>query len=142
MIFGSWREHCQPQLEKKIIKTICVFIHGIMCFLFFKIVNIIIFYDVFRHHYCYFTSSPLFLYLPPTFLKSPHFPISLIRSFVPCCSPFYCTQSPIPHKWFLFTFLVSVVAPGRVLTSEDLELKSPYKRDHLKFVSLRLPHSV
>lgn len=72
------------------------------------------------------------IYLPPP-RESPPFPISLIRSHVPCYLPLHCSLNPISWQWSHFTFLLFVDTSGYVLTFEDMELGASHKREHLSF---------
>lgn len=79
-------------------------------------VNSIIPWGLFRHPYFYFTLLSLsfvFFSLPPPWLVSPIFPVFLIKSLVPCCSPlflilllllfFFAPQLSHPSKWVPFS---------------------------------------
>ena len=66
--------------------------------------------------YCYspVPSSHLILYiLPSSLLRSPPFPISMIRSFVSYCSLCCYPRSNPSWPWPHFAFLISVVYTGK-----------------------------
>lgn len=69
--------------------------------------------------------------LPPSLRPPSHFPDLVTNTLL---LPFYCSRSLLSQQWSSFTFLLSVITTGLVLTSEDLESGPSNKREHLTFL--------
>lgn len=71
--------------------------------------------------------SSVFTFL--SLLKSPFFPISLIRWLNPCYASLHSSPVPLSWQWSCFICLVSVVSTNYELTSEDLEFLTPMREN-------------
>lgn len=71
---------------------------------------------------------PVFCFLlhkySTSFIRSSHFPSSLLRSLVNCYFLLFCSQHLLSWQCFHFTFLVSVVDTSYVHKLEDSDLKA------------------
>lgn len=66
-------------------------------------------------------SLVFYICLPPFYLiRGPLFPISPLRSPVPCYSLLFCSPTLLSQLWSALTFPVSAVTPGYEPISEDL----------------------
>lgn len=100
--------------------------------------------DIFKHPYHYFTFSSLFFIdLPSLFLNKAHpaFPFPPTYHLYPAnLLSIALLPYLIPQQWPLFIFLVSAVAPGYVLTSDNLEMEASDAWEHGMFVFLGLSY--
>lgn len=90
----------------------------------------------------YFVSPFIFLPLCPYVFVSLIKPSSHFLSFL----PWDYFRSPAVHlsivltQWSFFTFQCSVVTPGYILTSENLQLRTSDEREYVTYVFLGLCH--